>query len=303
VKSVAAVVLNWNGLEDTLRCLNSLSATESPLDTIVVDNGSTIDPTRVLTEKFPQIECIRLEKNIGFAAGSNLGARRALERGADFILFLNNDTIASARLLDALISAFDESIGIVSPVIRGMPDSSLIDFAGARINLALGRFKHCVQQPSTHIPFDTDYASGCCMMLSRQVIEQVGLFDEKLFAYFEDVDLCLRARRAGMRVVCVPTATVLHKGSASTRRDLAQGTTSPLKHYLIARNRMVVVARYASPAPKWFHRLVSNPIRVCFYVTGFVARGRWTKLRSFLRGIRDGVDGKLEMPVDLLSTA
>src|SRR5207244_1834586 len=97
--------------------------------------------------------------------------------------------------------------------------------------------------------------------------------------------LCLRARRAGLKLICVPTVAVRHKGSTSTRRTLTEGTISPLKHYLIARNRTVVVNRYAPLTAKWFYLLVSNPLRVCFYSAAFVARGRWSKLRWFWRGI------------------
>jgi GT2 family glycosyltransferase len=305
---VATVILNWSGLEDTIRCLKSLHATKDStirLRTTVIDNGSKNDPCDEIQRNFPNVECLRNETNIGYAAGCNLGAKRAFSRGADFVLFLNNDTIVEPNLFEELAECFSQNpqIGVASPIVYDMSNPPRIDFAGGRINFALGRFLHRHGAPQATTPFETEYVSGCCMMISKTTIDRIGLFDERLFAYFEDVDLCLRARRAGLGVVCVPGATVFHKGSASTRRGLSEGTTSALKHYLIARNRVVIVDRYASRPAKWFHLLISNPLRTFFYVAAFVGRGRWVKLRWFLRGMRDAFRGKLETPIDLIRVA
>jgi GT2 family glycosyltransferase len=301
---VGIVILNWNGLDDTLRCLKSLEQTKNSAikrEIVLIDNGSTADPADQIRRDFPDVDFVRLESNIGYAAGCNLGAKRMLARGADFILFLNNDTISSASFLDELIKDFDadHSIGIASPLIREISNPERIDFAGGHINFALGTFQHERRGPASLAPFETDYVSGCCMIVSRAAIEQVGLFDEKLFAYFEDVDLCLRAQRAGFKTVCVPGVTVRHKGSASTQRELTQGTTSPLKHYLIARNRVVIVNRYAPSLAKSFYHIVAGPLRTAFYTIAFIVRGRWSKLRWFWRGVVDGISGKLEMPAEL----
>jgi GT2 family glycosyltransferase len=302
------VILNWNGLEDTLRCLDSLAAAQTSfakIDIVVIDNGSSADPADEILKKTPAADYLRLQRNLGFAAGSNIGAKRALARGSNFILFLNNDTVIEPNLFEELLANFsaNPAIGIVSPIICDMSDRPQIDYAGGRINFAFGEFKHRHQKPATTIPFETDYISGCCMMISKAAVDRIGLFDEKLFAYFEDVDLCLRAHLAGFKLVCVPTVAIRHKGSASSRRNLREGTTSPLQHYLLARNRLIVENRYASGPSKWFHKLVSNPLRILYYVTGFMVRGRWTKLRWFLRGIKDGMGQKLDMPNDLLSGA
>src|SRR5205823_582951 len=127
----------------------------------------------------------------------------------------------------------------------------------------------------------------------------IGFLDENLFAYFEDVDLCLRARRAGFRLIWIPTASILHQGSASTRRTLTEGTTSALKHYLVARNRTVIVNRYAPPLANFFYLVVTNPLRACFYTVAFIIRGRWTKLRWFWRGTTDGLRANLQIPASL----
>jgi GT2 family glycosyltransferase len=300
--SLGVVILNWNGVGDTLRCLQSIVAAPldlTKIDIVVVDNGSKHNEAETISREHPAVDVVRLNQNRGFAGGCNIGAKRALERGADFIVFLNNDTTIPAGVFAELLNAFmnDPAVAIASPMIRVMEKPEQIDFAGARINFAFGNFEHSCEEPKTDRPFDTDYVSGCCLMIRRSVLEEIGFFDESLFAYFEDVDLCLRARERSYRTVCVPTAEILHAGSSSTKRILTQGTTSPLKHYLIARNRTVIVKRYAFLPAKLFYLCVTLPMRTCFYITAFIARGRWQKLRWHLRGVADGVRGKLDSAI------
>src|ERR1700730_11087500 len=143
---VGVVILNWNELGHTLRCLKSLRKTKrSEIRThiIVIDNGSTVDPREELRRDFPEVDYVRLETNIGFAAGCNLGAKRALHLGAEFVLFLNNDTIAESDFLGPMLESFSirPDLGVVSPLIRRAERPQEIEFAGGFINYALGRFK------------------------------------------------------------------------------------------------------------------------------------------------------------------
>jgi len=302
---ISVIIVNWNGTSDTVDCLASVASLDSAnvaLSVIVVDNGSEIDPTAEIKTTYPTAEVTRLDRNVGFAAGCNVGIKQALADGADYILLLNNDAVVDKGLFEALLHAFaaDAKIGIVGPLIYEW-DGRSIDFGGARIRFALGRFDHIRTKPAaTTKIIRPDYVTGTCMLLRRSVIERIGLLDEDLFAYFEDVDLCLRARRAGYALACVPVPCVVHKVSATTRRTLAEGTTSPLKHYLIARNRTVIVRRYATTAERYFYLFVTLPLRSCFYTAAFVIRRRWSKLRWFWRGTLDGLAGKLKMPVELL---
>lgn len=298
---LSIIIVNWNGTDDTVECLASIPSAQSndvTLDVIVVDNGSKIDPTNPIRVAYPQAKLIRLDRNLGFAAGCNIGIKKAIERDADFILLLNNDTVIQPGLFETLVRSVgvDAKIGIVGPLIYAT-DGKGIDFAGAEINFALGKFKHLQhEREAKERSYETDYVSGCCMMISRTVIEQAGLLDEKLFAYFEDVDLCVRAREAEFRIAYVPNASVLHKGSASTRRTLAEGDTSALKHYLIARNRTIIVRRYAPALAKLLYVFVATPVRLAFYTCAFLAKRRWTKLRAFWRGTLDGLRSRSGVP-------
>jgi len=304
--SVWIVLVNWNGLDDTLACLRSLrGATQRGLDvhTVVVDNGSAIDPRPAIAVQDPDVVTVRFTHNRGFAAACNHGARLAVEAGAEYILLLNNDTLVEPGFLDPLVeyAASHERAAVVAPVICYAEQPEQVWFAGAKIVLAFGYFRHRHLDRALgdmpREPFATDYASGCCMLIPASVCSRWGLFDPQLFAYFEDADFCLRLREAGLKAVCVPQSVIRHKESSSTRRGLEAGTTSPLKHYLTTRNRIVTVQRHAGAVELAVFLLLGNPLRSLYYLLAFVARQRWHKLVYFFRGVVDGVRGKLGAPI------
>ena len=300
---IVVIVLNWNGLEDTLRCLQSLCrqrARENAARVIVIDNGSTADPATAICQSFPDIDYVRLEKNIGYAAACNAGAKRALADGAEFILFLNNDAIVEPETLPRLIQSFElePKLGLVSAVIRTQDQVSRVEFAGGFLNFAIGKF-----QPRRFIPRQSnslsrcDYASGCCLLISSKIINDVGLFDETFFAYFEDTDLSIRARKRGFKVACRLDTSVYHKGSAATRAGISEGTTSPLKHYLVARNRIRLLRKHAPLLARIIFFAVIQPFSIAYYLIGFLIRGRFRKACAFIDGIRAGFGSLSAMPM------
>jgi GT2 family glycosyltransferase len=292
---VGVVILNWNELGHTLRCLKSLQETKrSGIRThiIVIDNGSTVDPVEEIRRDFPDIDYVRLETNVGFAAGCNLGAKRALHLGAEFLLFLNNDTIAESDFLGPMLESFSlrPDLGVVSPLIRRAERPQEIEFAGGFISYPLGRFKaRRSPLPGEGLLQVCDYASGCCMLASRNALEQIGLFDENFFAYFEDSDISIRAREKGFTVGCRVDTSIAHFGSATTRSGLTHGTTSPLKHYLMARNRILLIRKHSPTSARIFFLVIMQPLIVLFYMTGFIIRYRPRKALAFLSGVRDGL--------------
>jgi len=299
---LGVIILNWNGLDHTLGCLKSLQQTTPSrirIHIIVIDNGSIVDPGEEIRRNFPEVDYIRLEDNIGFAAGCNLGAKRALHLGADFLLFLNNDTIAESDFLGPMLESFDimPNLGVVSPLIRRAEYPQEIEFAGGFITYSLGQFTaRCSPAPTEGLLQICDYASGCCMLVSRQAAEQIGLFDENLFAYFEDDDLSIRARKTGFTVACRVDTSITHVGSATTRSGLTEGTTSPLKHYLMARNRILVIRKHAPLWSRVFFLMIMQPLIVFYYIAGFIIRCRPQKALAFLSGVRDGFRGAAVKP-------
>jgi GT2 family glycosyltransferase len=238
---LAAVVVNWNGGEDTPAALASLSG----LDVICVDNGSTDGSDALIEARFPEVELIRTGLNLGFSGGHNVGIRRALDRGADWVLLLNNDAVADdglgAALADAARARPDAGV-LACKVLFSEPRDVLM-YAGGSVHLVLGWWGR--QQGfgrkddgSFDTLRDVDRATGAAMAVSRSAIAAAGLLDEGLFAYAEDADWCLRIRAAGFGVVFVPKARVWHVGSASTG-----GLGSPTSLYYDTRNVLAVVER------------------------------------------------------------
>jgi GT2 family glycosyltransferase len=210
---VSIVIPIVNGVRLTLECLISVSrfSQEVPLEVIVVDNGST-DQSTALLSSIPNLRYVRHEQNLGFGPGNNAGA--ALARGR-YLVFLNNDAQVQSGWLSGLLQAFDEGdrVGAVGPKVL-FPDGRLQD-AGSTINAdctssLIGVFDDPAL-PRFNSAREVDYVSGVCLMVETQLFRDLGGFDPDFApAYCEDVDLCLRLRQRGFRIIYEPSATIVH---------------------------------------------------------------------------------------------
>ncbi|MGH9151691.1 MAG: glycosyltransferase family 2 protein [Acidimicrobiales bacterium] len=240
---VHIVVLCWNGWEDTRECLESLRlVTYERVTVLVVDNGSTDGTPERVAAGFPEFDLVCNPRNLGFAGGSNVGIRRALAAGADYVALLNNDTVVEDSFLQPLLSALqDPGIGAVSPEIRYHDRPHLAWFSGGAIDWRTGWAYHTPPDPSRRTgPTDTPIVTGCCVVVPRDVFLRVGDFDERFFLIYEDTDWSVRSTRAGYRAVVVPESRVLHKVSASFRRDMpALGT------FYFTRNGLLFISKHA----------------------------------------------------------
>ena len=243
---LVALVLSWNGREDTLACLESLRG----IETICVDNASSDGSAEAVAERFPEVELIRNEENLGFAGGNNVGLRQALERGADWVLLLNNDAVADPGLAQALeaAAAARPDAGVLACKVFFADPPDVLWYAGMRLRPGIGWHRHDGYSRRDDGRFDTmrdvESATGAAMAVSRTALERVGLLDEELFAYVEDVEWCLRIRRAGFGVVFVPGARVWHKVSAAMG-----GAGSPTGLYYDTRNTLAVLERHRPLPP------------------------------------------------------
>src|SRR3954447_4480775 len=205
---VAAIVLNWNGRDDTLACLESLATSDWPrLTMIVVDNASEEEIGPALGERFPDAILLRNASNLGFAGGMNAGTRRALELGADYVLLLNNDTVVDPGMVRELVEAARgrPDAGIVSPLEFFRDSPEIVSSAGLRCDLRrayqgppLDRGKRDMGQ--FRGVREADASSGTAMLVPAPVVREVGLLDEALYLYIEDVDWAFRIRSTGRRV-------------------------------------------------------------------------------------------------------
>ena len=241
---VYVVMLAWNHCDDTLACVASLlHSTYQPLRVMVCDNGSIDGTPEVVAAAFPQIEVLELGRNLGFAAGANVGLRQALRAGAEYVLLINNDTLVAASMVERLVAAVAPDTGIVAPLIYYAAAPDTIWSAGAlRSRWTLEQIHDLRGQrdPGARPPtLARDFVPGCAMLIPRAVLEAVGLFDERFFMYYEDSDLCLRIRRAGYRISLVPSAQMWHRVAISSG-----GTDSPAERYAMARSSVLFFRKH-----------------------------------------------------------
>jgi GT2 family glycosyltransferase len=245
---VAVVVLSWNGRDDTLASLASLAAVEEPeLAIIVVDNGSSDGSAEAVELAYPGVEVVRSETNLGFAGGCNLGMLRALERGAEHVLLLNNDVEVDPGFALALVEEAGRrpQAGALCSKVLFLDPADRIWFAGADYDPRRGyngRQRGYGQPDDGRFDavVESDRACGAAMLVPRAALERIGLFDPELFAYSEDTDWSLRARAAGLRLYVVPASRVWHKVSAASG-----GESAPATLYYGLRNAIAVAERHA----------------------------------------------------------
>jgi GT2 family glycosyltransferase len=244
---VVAVVLNYNGRDETLACLESLRASDWPrMTTIVVDNGSDDDIAAAVAARF-EVTLVRNGANLGFAGGMNAGLRMALDRGADYALLLNNDTLVDPAMVRTLVQAARShpDAGIVSPLIlyRDAPD--VVSSAGLRFDPRRGYHGQPIGMGETNDgQFQgvraVDASPGTAMLVPTAAVREAGMLDEALYLYLEDVDWSLRMRALGRGIYMALDAHLWH-GVSQT----GGGEYSPLIAYYGTRNTFVVCGRHA----------------------------------------------------------
>lgn len=222
---VYIIIVNYKGLEDTIDCINSLKNIEyQNYRIVVVDNNSEDGSAEKLDELFfDYVKIIKSNKNLGFAGGNNIGIRRALEENAEYALLLNNDTVVEPDFLNHLVNKAveDKSIGCVGGKIYYYSSKDILWYAGAKINKYTGRTKHLgvdekdIGQYS--ISKEEDYITGCLMLVKREVLEKVGLMDERYFLYYEETDWCAKIKKYGYKLIFEPKSVIYHKVSSSTK--------------------------------------------------------------------------------------
>lgn len=263
MKHIFVSLLNFNGKKNTLACLESFKNVKREkfkLTIIVVDNGSyeDFDLKSGTIGNIPLV-VIKNKKNLGFSGGSNVVIEYAIKNGADYVLILNNDTYVDKNFLEELLifSEKDEKIGILVPKIYFAPgfefhkgrypkkEQGLVFwYAGGEMdwNNVIGHHRGVddVDKGQFDKTEDTELATGCCMLVKKEVFKTVGLFDDKFYLYYEDADLSMRAGKIGFRILYVPSSVIWHKNAGS-----AGGSGSKLQDYYITRNRLLFGMRYA----------------------------------------------------------
>ena len=239
---VYIVLLNWNGLEDTVDCLESCPKLTYPnYRIIVVDNASAGNDAMELADRFPHVNVIELDINQGYAGGNNVGIQYALNQGADSVWLLNNDTVVEPNSLDLLVHELyaSESVGCTGSKIYYFDMPDILWYAGGVVEPLRGIAGHVGQDEKDvgqhDVVRDVDYVTGCSLLVKREIFETVGLLDEDYYLLFEDTDFCFRIKKAGYCSRYVPWSMVWHKVSRSI------GKESCRYEYYIYRNSLMFV--------------------------------------------------------------
>jgi len=238
---VSIIILTWNGVGHIFNCLESVQkSTYQNYEIIVVDNGSKDGTSDLIKNNFPNVKLILNKKNLGFTGGNNIGIKQA---SGNIVFLLNDDTKIHPDLIETLIKELKNSlkIGIVGPKIYFMPalsadrdEPNKIWFAGGKIDwvksdsLHLGRNlidKELINDSKKEV----DFITGCALMIKKEVIDKIGLLDDKFFAFYEDADWCQKAKKAGYQVIYIPFGGVWHIKSATASRVFLDDLKSQIK--------------------------------------------------------------------------
>jgi GT2 family glycosyltransferase len=211
---VVAVILCWNDADRVVALLERLRSVDPcPLHVVIVDNGSGDGCAARIAAGFPAHEILRLDANLGFAAGVNRGIERALARAAEWVWLLNSDIVLPHTALASLLAAgADERCGMAGAVLTEA-DGSIQARGGGRVNLWTGSSRHVRLSHER-----CDYLSAACLLMRTAMLRDTGAFDESYFFYWEDVDLGFRARAAGWTLAVAQDCLVVHDEGSSLGR-------------------------------------------------------------------------------------
>jgi len=240
---VYIIILNWNGAEDTIKCLNSFSQLRYPnYELVIVDNASTDDSVQQIKGNLPNTILIETGNNLGYAGGNNAGIRYAMDNKGEYILIVNNDTeVVNPNFLQEMVDKMKEnpSIGIIGPKILNpgnkiqntiLFNPTLLNCVKKSFGLRLGTEK----LKDYDISQEVDAVSGVCWLIRKEVIEDVGLLDEYFFMYAEELDYCYRAQKAGWKITYYPIESILHYKEPNDKNQKRK-----YRQYICARRNLV----------------------------------------------------------------
>lgn len=288
--SVTAVVLNWNGREPLLQTLAALYRSDYAFNEILlVDNGSTDGSVKAVCTAFPAVEILAQNHNLGASEGRNVGIRRAVSAGADYVFNIDNDIEVYPDTVGELVRVAEErpDVGIVGTMMYFKDDPTLIQNVGARIcfrqsvHLAVGWRQR--DRGQFIEPIEVDMVGSGAMLTRRQVFEQAGYFDASyLGSGLDDTDFCMKARRSGWKIVCNPRAKILHDFHFNHKYTYR-------RKYLESHNAVVFLHKYGS---------ASNWAKYLFFAIGGLP---YAFVREAFRGNLGGVSGKARGIFDTLA--
>lgn len=290
---ICVILVNYNGRAYNHKCIKSIldSVVDGDINVIFVDNASTdgsLDDIKRNWRNREEIKILELDDNYGFAKGNNEGIKYALEHGAEYILLLNNDTEIQPDTITKMVELQKEKKSIIVPKIMYADQKDTIWYAGGELSRWLKKAVHSGKGTKDKGKFASDrsctFANGCCMLLSKEIIEKIGLLDEQFFLYYEDNEYSLRAEKYDIKIWYCAGAVVYHKVSGSTK-----GNDKPANAYYITRNWLICNRIYIKKYICFFY---------CYFVVNRLAwfliwktQGKDDMIRAMWKGIEDYKNG------------
>ena len=281
--SVSIIVLNYNGYCDTVECIESISKIKyDNYNIIIVDNNSNDgSKENLVLLKNERTEIIFCDSNTGYAGGNNIGIRKAIQNGSDYICLLNNDVEVTEDFLDVLVNYMEEhpNVGICSPMICEYNQRNKVQSSGCSINYWTGEtpffnYMRDVNEVENSI-ITCDYVGGACMVFKSQVVKEIGYIPEVYFLFYEETEWCSKIKKKGYRIICNCFARVYHKGSVAVNKK------EGLKEHYMCRNRVLFIRRNSSRIQKVFFYVY---IIIAMFVNALV-KGQWKRMLYYFEGL------------------
>ena len=288
-KKVFIILLNYNSYEDTIECVESIAESEKELNykIIIVDNNSTDDSKEKLANDLNYIY-LQANENGGFAKGNNIGIKYAMENGADYILLLNNDTIIEKNSISKMIKEIEkrQNVGAIGCRIMYYDNKKLINYNGGKINWLKAStihedYKKEYKTNGQDFKY-TEFITGCCMLIKKEVIEKVGLLPEEYFMYYEDLDYCIKVKEAGYKLGVLTTSVIYHKVSSSSG-----GENSPFSIKWGNRNRRIFIEKYKKYTKRVFTIITYYITREILFIK-YKLKKQNEKAQAIKDGIKEG---------------
>lgn len=293
MKELAIILLNYNNVNDTLECVKSIEDYyEREYTIIVVDNKSTDNSKEKLLENRHRYKLILNDVNEGFAQGNNVGIKWAIKEGYEYIMLLNNDTLITKNSIETMVDEIkkDKNIGIISPRIMYYPEKEKIWFDGGKIDWFKFIVVHYnmgnnIKSSLKNNNEIVDFITGCCMIIRREVIEEVGYLPEEYFMYYEDVDYCVKVSEAGYKLLNIKESIIYHKVSSSSG-----GEDSPFSIKWGTRNRIIFMEKYKYkvPAIKYYGGILFFYSTRALKLISYKLKGDKQRFDAIIDGIKSG---------------
>lgn len=277
MKKIGIILVNYNGLKDTVDCIKSIKESDYlNYVIIIIDNASTEDASTL--KSYDNVIYKRMQKNVGFGVANNVGADIAVENNCDLILCLNNDTVIQKDTLRILAANTNDKT-ITTGAIYYYSEPNELWYGGGEISKYKGNFRHKNYMKSQEVSF----VSGCCVMFTKKCYEDIGLFDSAYFMYYEDSDFSLKAMQHGYTLKYVYEARIYHKVGKSISK------VTGLKNYYLTRNRLYILHKYKA--------YFSHTAIIYFVITRIIYILKYGRQKSlpYVEGIRDfkrGITGE-----------